>query len=81
MEDKSGYKETYKGGHLCEHLREEQVKQVGREVDGNKWAHLRTISWVKRTRLAEGLAVEGEGEKKEGIKEDSHLGHEQLGGW
>lgn len=71
---------TYKGGHLHEHLREEQLEQVGREADGDKWANFRTISWVKRPGLAEGLAVKGEGEKKEGIKEDSFWGHELQGG-
>lgn len=39
----------------------------------DKWTDLRTISQVQRSRLAEGLEVEGVSEKKEGNKEDSYL--------
>lgn len=79
MGDQSGCKKTYKGGHLHEHLREEQLEQVGSKAEGDKRLHLRTISRVKRTRLAERLDMEGE--KKEEIKENSHSWHEQQGGW
>lgn len=41
-------------------------------------ADLRNISQIKRARLAEGLAVEGESEKKEGVKDDSYIAGKSI---
>lgn len=44
----------------------------GGKADGEKWSDLRNSSQMERRGLAEGLDVEGESEKKEGIKDDSY---------
>lgn len=49
------------------------MESAGGKADGKKGADLRNISQIKRARLAEGLAVEGESEKKEGVKDDSYI--------